>query len=91
MTCASGVTGACVPTCEQASHWRAPSGKRTLTTEAAVDALARWETQVRAAALDGDQARLRELYESGRAEFGPAADHAWALALAAFDATAVTG
>lgn len=56
-----------------------------------MDALARWETQVRAAALDGDQARLRELYESGRAEFGPAADHAWALALAAFDATAVTG
>lgn len=56
-----------------------------------MDALQVWEEQVRAAALVGDRARLRELYDLGREQFGSAADHAWSLALAAFDSTAVTG
>ena len=54
-------------------------------------ALLAWEELVRQAALANDGEALLALYERGRREFGPAADHAWALALAAFDATAVTG
>ena len=56
-----------------------------------MDELAAWEAQVRAAALDGDRDALRDLYAQGRERFGSTADHAWALALAAFDGTAVTG
>ena len=58
-----------------------------------MDAAARlaWEELVRQAALANDGEALRDLYEQGRRELGPAVDHAWATALAAFDATAVTG
>lgn len=54
-------------------------------------ALETWEQEVRAAAMAGDRAALKRLYERGREQFGSAADHAWSEALAAFDGTAVTG
>lgn len=53
--------------------------------------LAAWEARVREAALAGDAALLTELYAEGVERLGPDAAHAWALALAAYDATAVTG
>lgn len=51
-----------------------------------------WIDQVRAAASRGDQAALRALFAIAVAAEGPArASRSWQLAIAAYDAEAVTG
>lgn len=60
-------------------------------TGPATDVAQEWAEQVHHAAITGDEARLRALFEEGRTLFGVDLSRQWAQALSAYDSTAVTG
>ena len=50
-----------------------------------------WALRVSDAAASGDEGALTRLFAEGRDNLGDLLDHAWAEALSAWDASAVTG
>lgn len=50
-----------------------------------------WALRVSDAAASRDEGALTRLFEEGRDNLGDLLDHAWAEALSAWDASAVTG
>lgn len=60
-------------------------------TGPATDVAQQWAERVHHAAISGDEALLRTLFEEGRALFGADLSRRWAEALSAYDSTAVTG
>jgi hypothetical protein len=50
-----------------------------------------WLEEVQQAATEGDRAALVRLFATAHVLFGADAEHKWAEALSAFDASAITG
>lgn len=50
-----------------------------------------WAAEVAAAAAEHDETRLARLFAEGRLALGADVGSAWALALSAWDSSAVTG
>ena len=50
-----------------------------------------WTDRVRAAAVSGDEAALRQLFSEGRGIWGSSLSTVWAKVLSGLDASAITG